>query len=193
MTAYHRPPKFERFTHPDASATETEVYYTLAPFDEAVRAMDIRWGQDRLPGLVSAEMAQKYGKAVAALDQAIRANDPEAVRQNAVNCAKGLAAMDRVATEAGQPVADPQIWQFNVDGFQFAIIRDARMWPALRKQFPAMAHFTDREVANAIKAYHLDDNPVLAAAKAHFPGAEVSKITPRPKPTATDLDDEIPL
>ena len=66
------------------------------------------------------------------------------------------------------------------------------MWPALRKQFPAMVHFTDREVAAAIKAYHLDDNPVIVAAKEHFPGAEISKITPRKTQTATDLDDWIP-
>ena len=103
--------------------------------------------------------------------------------------------MDEVATAAGHPVADPEIWQMEVDGFQFAIIRDARMWPALRKQFPALVTFTDREIAAAVKAYHLDDNPVLAAVKAHFPGAEVRKITPRKKMTPDEIlaEEEVPF
>jgi hypothetical protein len=184
---FNRPPKFERFTSPDASAVETVMHYTVAPFDEAVRAMDLKWGQDRLPGLVAPEMAQRYGKAVAALNDAIRANDPEATRQNAVNCAKGLSAMDQAATAAGQAVADPAVWQMEVDGFQFAIIRDARMWPALKKSQPDLVVFTDREIANAVKAYALD------TVKDAFPQSTVTAITPRKRTELEEMvDDEIP-
>lgn len=187
MGQYHRPPKFDRLTNPDASRVETEIHYTVGPFDEAVRTMDVRWGIDRLPSLVPPEMAQRYGKAVAALNDAIMANDPEATRQNAVNCAKGLAAMDRAATEAGATPADPQIWQMEVDGFKFAIIRDARMWPALKKAQPDLVIFTDREIANAVKAYPLD------AVKEAFPQSTITKIAPRERTPLEDfVDDELP-
>jgi len=190
MSRFQRPQKFDRLTNPDASAVDTEIHYTLAPFDEAARAADLKWGVDRLPGLVSDEMAKRYGRAKAALDQAIAANDPEAVRQNAANCAKGLAAMDRAATEAGHPVASPEFWQFDVDGFRFAILRDARMWPAMQDQSPDVPFVTPQELANALQAYRSASAlPTVVAIKDHFPNAKITKITPA---KATDLDDEIP-
>lgn len=175
-----RPGKFDRIINPDAEAAEMECHYAVAPFDEDVWRMDAKWGVDRLPGLVSTETAARYGRALAALNDAIRAHNPEAVRQNAENCRKGLAALDREATQAGAAPANPEVWQMEVDGFKFAILKDNRMWPALRKQHPDMVFFTDREIALAVKAYHLD-GPVIQSIKENMPNATVSKITPKPK------------
>lgn len=186
MTAYNRPAKFDRFTHPDATAVETEIFYTLAPFDNAVRSTDLKWGVDQLPGLVAPEMAQRYGRAVAALNGAIRANDPEAVRQNAVNCAKGLAALDRAATEAGQPVADPTIWEADVNGFKFAIIADDRAWPALKAKRPDLLFFTMCEVGNSLKSRMTG----FAAIETEPPKPELPKADRKARAV---IDDEIPF
>jgi hypothetical protein len=43
-------------------------------------AMDKKWGVDRLVELVSPDMAERYGAAMAKLNAAIDARDPEQVK-----------------------------------------------------------------------------------------------------------------
>ena len=187
---YARPPKFDRLTRPDASRAETEMHYCLGPYDEAIRAAELKWGVDRLPSLVPVDMALKYGKAVGALNDAIRADDLEAVRQNAINCTKGLAALDRAATEAGATKADPHVWEMGRDDFRFAIIKDDRAWPALKAARPDLLFFTEGEVISALMAWHTR-GPVVETAERVGLNATVTPFKARPKKDA-DLDDEIP-
>ena len=186
-----RQKKADTILHPGASAHDIACDYACGPFDRAARAADLKWGIDRLPDLVSVEMSQKYGKAIAALNAAIDANDPEAVAQNANNCIKGLAALDAAAEASGAPKADPTIWEYEIDGMKFAIIHDERAWPALKAARPDLLFFTMREVANALKAYGLTGETV-AAIKSHFPGAQVSAIRPKSK-LEEELNDIIPF
>jgi hypothetical protein len=187
MTKHHRPSRFDRFTHPDASPADTINWHVCASFDEACRTMDRKWGVDRLPSLVPVEMAERYGRALAALNEAIRAGDTDATRQNADNCARGLAKLDEAAEAAGKPKSDPRVMELSDgDQFRFAIIEDERDWPALKAARPELMFFTKREVVNAMKAYH-NALPEIEAVKAVFPDAKISKIK-----TAELVDDEIP-
>ena len=43
--------------------TAEGIYHALRPLDQMVHQMEIRWGADRLVGLVSVETAAKYGRA----------------------------------------------------------------------------------------------------------------------------------
>lgn len=184
---YNRPRKWDKLTASDASPADTAAHYALAPFDEAVRAMDRKWGVDRLPGLVTPETAARWGTAMVQLNDAITAADVDMLAARVGACLRGLAYMDKEATERGAQQSHPETWEMS-DGeqFKFAILRDGRDWPALKAQRPDLLFFTEREVVNAVKAYHAA-LPALESIKQHFPKAEITKTR-----LSEMVDDEIP-
>ena len=178
-----RQKKDDRILHKGATANEIKSDLSLAPFDAAVRAMDKRWGVDRLPELVSTESAAKWGKAMAGLNGAIDAQDPDKVKFWVEICLRGLTAMDAEAVSLGRPVSDPMIWEHEYEGTVFGIIEDGREWPAAYAKRPGIAIHTMREVAVAL---HEHRNGLVNAVKLAFPGAEVKQVR-RPK---ADLEDD---
>jgi hypothetical protein len=179
-----RQKKDDRILHKGATANEIKADLSLAPFDAAVREMDKRWGVDRLPELVSVESAAKWGKAMAGLNAAIDAQDPDKVKFWVEICIRGLNAMDAEAVALGRQVSDPDIWEYELDGTVFGIIADNREWPAAYAKRPGIAIFSMREVAVALQAHK---NGLVNATKLAFPGAEIKAIRRKPQ----DLEDEI--
>lgn len=179
-----RQKKDDRILHKGATANAIRADLSLAPFDAAVRAMDRKWGVDVLPELVSVESAEKWGKAMAGLNGAIDAQDPDKVKFWVEVCLRGLAAMDAEAVSLGRPVSDPMIWEYEYEGTTFGIIEDGREWPAAYAKRPGIAIHTMREVAIALHAHR---NGLVDAVKLAFPGAEVKAVR-RPK---ADLEDDI--
>jgi hypothetical protein len=178
-----RQKKDDRILHKGATANEIKADLSLAPFDKAVRAMDRRWGVDVLPELVSVESAAKWGKAMAGLNAAIDAQDPDKTKFWCEVCIRGLNAMDAEAVALGRQVSDPDIWEYELDGTVFGIIADNREWPAAYAKRPGIAIFSMREVAVALQAHK---NGLVSAVKLAFPGAEVKAVR-RPK---ADLEDD---
>lgn len=179
-----RQKKDDRILHKGATANAIRADLSLAPFDAVVREMDKKWGVDRLPELVSVESAEKWGKAMAGLNGAIDAEDPDKVKFWVEVCLRGLAAMDAEAVSLGRPVSDPMIWEYEYEGTTFGIIADGREWPAAYANRPGIAIHTMREVAIALHAHR---NGLVDAIKLSFPGAEVKAVR-RPK---ADLEDDI--
>lgn len=179
-----RQKKDDRILQKAATANEIRADLSLAPFDKAVREMDRKWGVDVLPELVSVESAEKWGKAMAGLNGAIDAQDPDKVKFWVEVCLRGLAAMDAEAVSLGRPVSDPMIWEYEYEGTTFGIIEDGREWPAAYAKRPGIAIHTMREVAIALHAHR---NGLVDAVKLSFPGAEVKAVR-RPK---ADLEDDI--
>lgn len=183
----HRPTrqkKDDRFLSGRATAKEIQCDMSLAPFDKAVREMDKRWGVDRLPELISVESAAKWGRAMAGLNDAIDAQEPDKVKFWVEVCLRGLAAMDAEAVALGRPVSDPMIWEYEYEGITFGIIEDGREWPAAYAKRPGIAIHTMREVALAL---HDRSMSIVNATKLAFPGAEVTAVR---QPEA-DLEDDI--
>jgi hypothetical protein len=178
-----RQKKDDRILHKGATANEIKADLALAPFD-AVREMDRKWGVDRLPELVSVESAAKWGKAMAGLNGAIDAHDPDKVKFWVEVCLRGLASMDAEAVTLGRPVSDPDIWEHEYEGTIYGIIADGREWPAAYAKRPGIAIHTMREVAIAL---HEHRNGLVNAVKLAFPGAEVKQVR-RPK---ADLEDDL--
>ena len=178
-----RQKKDDRILHRGATANEIRADLSLAPFDKAVREMDKRWGVDRLPELVSVESAAKWGKAVAGLNGAIDAQDPDKVKFWVEVCLRGLTAMDAEAVALGRPVSDPMIWEHEFEGTVYGIIEDGREWPAAYAKRPGIAIHTMREVAVALHAHR---NGLVDAIKLSFPGAEVKTVR-RPQ---AELEDD---
>jgi hypothetical protein len=178
-----RQKKDDRILHKGATANEIKSDLSLAPFDAAARAMDRRWGVDVLPELVSTESAAKWGKAMAGLNGAIDAQDPDKVKFWVEICLRGLTAMDAEAVSLGRPVSDPMIWEHEYEGQVYGIIEDGREWPAAYAKRPGIAIHTMREVAVAL---HEHRNGLVNAVKLAFPGAEVKAVRRAPQ----DLEDD---
>ena len=123
--------------------------YALAPFDRAATEMDDKWGIDRLPGLVPAEMAARYGSALAKLNAAIDADDPAEVAMRAGVCVRGLKAMDEHAS-ANCELPKVEIWECEFDGTKYGIVRDVKDWKLAKAARPELTIVSMREVAVAI-------------------------------------------
>jgi hypothetical protein len=180
-----RQKKDDRILHKGATANEIKADLSLAPFDAAVREMDRRWGVDVLPELVSTESAAKWGKAMAGLNAAIDAQDPDKVKFWVEVCLRGLASMDAEAISLGRAVSDPMIWEHEYEGQVYGIIEDGREWPAAYAKRPGIAIHTMREVAVAL---HEHRNGLVSAVKLAFPGAEVKAVRRAPQDLEDDFD-----
>lgn len=179
--------KHDRLITPGASSAEIAADFAAAPFDKAMRDAERTWGIERLPELVPPEMAAKFGRAVAILNEALSAGDADKAAAAAANCVKGIAAMDAAARAAGHQPISPDFWEYDLDGFRFIVIRETAEWPAVAAQRPGVSIYSLREVANALKHY----GGMVAAVKDAFPGAEVAAIR-KPTPLEEELEDEIP-
>ena len=169
--------KGDRLLTPDASSAQIRCDHAIAPFDRAAREFDHQWGVDRLPELVSPATAERYGSAIAKLNAAVEAEDPELCAHKAAVCIRGLQAMDAEARAAGhKPTAD--FWEFDLEGFRIAILRETGDWTVVQRERPDIqAVYSMREVAVMLR-----DLKSLNVVKAEFPGAEVKKITAKSLP-----------
>jgi hypothetical protein len=188
MTRPQRHQKHDRLLHHGATDAEIKCHMALGPFDAMARAMDAKWGVDRLPDLVSPEMNQRWAQALINLNAAINADDPELTAARVAACLRGFAAMDREAEAAGHQPITPHALEFiTVDGKVGAILADDAAWPAYHAARPDVRVYTLREVANALDAY----GQSVAAVKDAFPGAQINER--KRTPLEESIDDEIPF
>ena len=160
-----------------------------APLDRVAREFDEKYGVDRLVSLVSPAMADRYGKAIAALHAAYDASDPTATAAHAANCIKGLYAMDAEATAAGHKPADPRVWIVQIDGHAYGFVDDVAFIDIATKANPGVRIATLRQ---AVVAINPDRFGMTAAIIAAFPGSTVTDVRPRSQ-LEESLDDEIPF
>lgn len=180
--------KADRVLHSGVTQEEIRCDYAVAPFDHMAHAMDRKWGVDRLVELVPPEMAERYGAAMAKLNAAIDAADPEQVSLRAGVCMRGMAAMDKAATEAGAEPASQDVWLVQADGKEFGLLRDARAWQSVQEKHPGVRLISEREMILAIEMYQRSlAGQMVQAVKDSFPQADVIKIP------NDNLEDELPF
>jgi hypothetical protein len=180
--------KSDRILHSGVTQEEIRCDYALAPFDHMAVEMDRKWGVDRLTELVPVEMAEKYGSAMAKLNAAIDAADPEQVSLRAGVCMRGMAAMDQAATQSGATPASRDVWLVQADGREFGLLRDARAWQSVQERHPNVRLISEREMVLAIEMYQRSlAGQMVQAVKDSFPKADVIKIP------NNNLEDEIPF
>ena len=190
MKRPYRKRKDDLLIAPGSTREQIECDFVCGPLDDKARAMELKWGVNRLPDLVSVETARKYGAAMAHLNECLEAVDRDKTAAAAMNCIKGLEAMDREAEVAGKPQAWPDVLEYELDGFRFGILPDAAYWPAVAAERPDLRLFTMREIAIALKAMKTDFH-LVDAAKHAFGPAEITAIRDKTKPQRS-LEDEIP-
>src|SRR5210317_544613 len=140
-----RQKKSDRILHSGQTQNQIMTDYAVAPFDRKAEEMDEKWGIDRLVELVSAETAARYGSAMAKFNDAIDAGDPSVTAARAQVCIRGMEAMDAEATAAGAQRASMDVWEVEVAGELYGVMRDARSWQASSKGPSSRASETARK------------------------------------------------
>jgi hypothetical protein len=169
------------------------IHHTLLPLDRAASEMEMKWGCERLPSLVSPETAARFGSAKAKLDAAIQVNDPQEVVRRAAVMIKGWAKMDLEATEMGHEAMSPDIWCHTTStGFKVAVARsNADAIKSIRTDdlMKGVAVYSLDEIARILEA---ESYRLLDTVKKTFPEAKVTK-TRKKKAPAPLFDDGVPF
>lgn len=162
----------------------------LARLDAEVVEIEGKWGVDRLPRIVSIEMAAKFGSAQAKLNAAIETGDVAAIVQRAAIMLRGWEALDDHASACVNPDTEREdgLWGYRHGGKPYTIVleRSKAHREASRAIDPALV-VTVGELLTCWEA-RMDRGPVDAA-KTVFPGASVTAVRQK----SAVLDDEIPF
>ncbi len=184
-----RPPEFQRkhdrILHRAATAKEIECDLILAPLQRELERLDGKYGYDRLPQLISVEMAARWAKACAGLHDAVGEQDAERVKAWVIVCLRGLAAMDAEAAADPANILPPEIWDCVDDEGSFCIIRHAALHEKASRLRPGRRIYTTREVAVALRQMQ---NTVVDAVKDLWAGAEIVGVT---KTASEQIDDDL--
>jgi len=183
------------FTDPEAhtDSARDAIHHALLPLDRAASEMEMKWGCERLPSLVSPATAALFGSAKAKLDAAIHANDPQEVVRRAAVMIKGWSRMDAEATERGHKALSPDIWSHTTStGFKVAVARsnaDAIKSIRTDDRLEGVAVYSLDEIARILEA---ESYRLLDTVKKTFPEAKVMK-TRKKKAPAPLFDDGVPF
>jgi len=184
----------DRLTNPDAvgSIRDEAIYAACRSTDTVAVAMEQKWGFDRLPTLVEADLAAKFGRAKAQLDAAIDDGDAEMVAQKAKAMARGWRALDAAADAAGADVvvdvALGWLRRHPETGVGYVITKDNATAGALRANGVGGRIYTMAEVCRIIEALEEKSNGVVPEAKDIWE-AEVINV----RNGDDTLDDKIPF
>jgi hypothetical protein len=148
---------------------------TVDWLDEITRAMERKWGIDRLPRLVDPALAVRFRAQADKLNEAIASSRPDAIKAQAEAMARAWSALDKAATAAGARPLDGEVWETRLpsSGAVVAIVRTAEEAHAIARDRDG-AVFTLEEVAHALDAF----GEQVRAVKRAFPGAEVTGVRP---------------
>ena len=164
------------------------IFHSVQTLDRVIVQMDEKWGVDRLPALVSAETAAKFGSAKAKLDAALERNDDVEVVRRCSVLARGYAAMDVEAERLGRETMKPQAWVWrDEDGNPHAFVRESAEAIAYSKNNPGVVIFSMGEISRLASIFQDKTDKIGAMVKKSFPGAEISRIDDK------DFNDQLPF
>lgn len=166
------------------------IHHSIKPLDRVATEMELKWGCDRLPGLVSPEMAAKFGSAKAKLDAAIELNAATDVARTAGVMVRGWAALDAEATKGGHKPLEPNIWSHTTEaGFTFAVAQgnaDAIKAIKTRPDLDGVRVYSLDEIGRLLESGSMD---LVNTVKDSWPGATVTAVRPL---RGDAMDDEVP-
>ena len=132
----------------------------LMALDALAHELEIKWGMDRLPGLVDAGLGAKFHQQQQLLDDAIEQGDNERIKSTALGMQRAWKALDSAATIQGALPMFQTRWQaITPQGQQVVIYRMPNAIPspddngALVFCLDELLHIIDGmpELVNAVK------------------------------------------
>lgn len=165
--------------------------HAIAQLDELAGVMEAKWGVDRLPRLVQADLAEKFYSQLDKLNAAIEVGSPADIEHHAGRMQNAWRALDGAAEAAGARPLSPKALEGRLpDGRLLVIVQGtAEHWAAAHANRQAVV-WNMEEIARVLYEFELTNT-----AKTVFPGAEV--VNTRPTPTKPPVDwsrgDDLPL
>lgn len=192
MTRPRRGARVDRLLGHDAILEPGRVTaeHMVGPVDEEARRMALKWGEDRLPDLVSLDLAERFGRQREKLERALAACDHDALRIECPKMLRAYAALDAAAEAAGAKQLVPEVFEVTVDGAIVGIVRDAAAWRRYAAQRPDAKIYTVEEIGRLLSTDFLR---AVTQAKTEFPGAVVTDARSASTRIGRMLDDAIPF
>lgn len=170
---------------------EMTMLHLIAPADRLAREMETKWGRDRLPELVTPDLAMRFGSQREKFERAVATRDMDALAIETPRMCNAWRALDAAAETAGHTLHPATVWEFDIDGRPAAIVRSddagATAWAA---EHPGTRVWTLDEITRVLGAEYLR---LVNTTKDLFPGATVTAVKASRSDLAEQLDDEIPF
>lgn len=165
----------------------------LATYDAEVRSRDVRWGVDRLPLLVEAELRDRFWAQMDLLNAAIAKGSGVEVEEAVAATVRGVQALERRAIERGAEPVSGEVWEETTpQGAIIAVCRDASEIAKIRDDGRIDRVYTMAEIAAIVERWEESKaGQVTNKVKSLFDGATIESV--KPKPAEIELDDEIPF
>lgn len=164
------------------------VWGQLEPLDRKAREKQERWG-NRLPSLVSPDLAGRFEAAYEALGEKVSAGDVRAVNEIVGQLMRAWDVLEEAAVRAGhQPLPEHAYAIQLAEGDVVCIAMEGA--PRLRQQFPEWTVYSFEDAARVLRADFTEG--FLREAFNAFPQAKVTKVVRHGETIDWDLGDEIP-
>lgn len=153
---------------------KTRAEIALDRLDEVAASMERKWGIDRLPRLVPIDMAEKFHRQRAKLDEAILGGSPADQEYEAGRMVNAWMALSAAAEAAGAvPAAGGCMSARMGDGRLAVVVRDLEAMQVWRQQNGdlAAAVWTVEEFARVVEGFDL-----VNRTKHLFEGAHVAEV-----------------
>ena len=151
--------------------------------DTVSRSMEMKWGVDRLPRLVSEYLRIKFDQQRNLLEEAIKSNNAARIAKQSEGMRRAWVALDQVATADGHRPLPEAVWTAkHKSGDIVTVFRDDAQLVDIAAA--GGVSFTLEELVKLIPAEVL-------VAKREFHGIKVTDV--RDKTKDEDLNDEIPF
>ncbi len=171
---------------------QRQVDAALAPLDRLAREMEGSWGYRRLQSLAAPDLAVKFESAKQKLDEAIKAQDADAVAQRAAILMRGWQALAKAAQEQGHEPLGHGMWQAKSGGrtYTVVLVREDADAPALSASEPGTVVSVEELLVCWRNRY---ESSGVAKVKDAFPGASVVDERPRTGKPLPRGGDELPF
>ena len=152
--------------------------------------MERKWGAGRLRLLVDTVLREKFDRQRYLVNQALWHGQLQDVIMQARRMITAWQVLDRAADAAGADTLAPEVWEgVTPDGTVVAIVKNDMDLRLVAAQGRHVEIYTMDEIARLLAAY-----PALAAAKASFPGAQVTRVSSPPRdPLQAVPDSKAPI
>ena len=161
------------------------IQNALVEHDKVASHYERKWGIDRLPLLVDAELRERFWLQSDKLNKAIRDNNVAQTEHEVEVSCRAYAKLDEVATASGAEPLSHEVWEAPMpSGGVLAVVRTDEEVSAIKNDVPERKVYSVEMVARIVDAW--EDEKVAAVLNA-FPGAVVTEVK------RIELDDEIPF
>jgi len=167
--------------------TMRRINAALVEHDRIASQYERRWGIDRLPDLVPAELRAKYEMQCERLNAAIATWDADSVEKLVPVSCRAYAALETAAIAEGETPLRGDYYEAALnDGRPLIITRDVHEQARVAKERPDAIVWGTDEVARVVGEWEAALS--VMKAKTVFPGASVARVKEK-----ADLNDDIPF